>query len=131
MFKNISFIIGAIALAKAAAGLLLPDIFYLWRKNQYDSVSIPAVVLVMPSLFFLLAGAAWYATIVAYQPAGWVVTSFTTLIALLGTLNLMRWSSHRKKTGHAIEKEPGTRTNVDITILVLGIIFVGLAVFVY
>lgn len=131
MFQIISLIIAVLALLKSTAGLLLPDKFYGWRRQQYASVSLPPMVLVMPSLFVLLAGTAWYATLFHYQPWGWMVTGFTTLIALLGVLNLSRWSTHRQKTGQAIDTQPQTRTGVDVTILILGLLFVFLAFFVY
>jgi hypothetical protein len=111
--------------------LLLPDRFYGWRQQQYASVSIPRVVLIMPSLFVLLAGASWYATFFDYQPWSWVTTGFTSLIASLSVLNLGRWSTHRQKTGKAIATQPQTRTGVDVTILVLGLLFLYLAIFVY
>jgi hypothetical protein len=131
MFQIISLLIAILALLKSAAGLLLSDKFYGWRQQQYASVSIPAVVLIMPSLFVVLAGISWYAMFFYYQPWGWLVTGFTTLIAVLGVLNLSRWSTHRQKTGQAIESQPETRTGVDITILILGIMFLVLAFFVY
>jgi hypothetical protein len=131
MFQIISLFIAVLALLKGATGLLLPDRFYGWRRQQYASTSIPRVVLIVPSLFVLLAGVSWYATLFNYQPWGWVTTGFTTLIASVGVLNLGRWSTHRQKTGEAIATQPKTRTNVDITILVLGLLFMYLAFFVY
>lgn len=131
MFQTISLLIAVPALLKATTGLLLPGQFYGWRRQQYASASIPRIVLVMPSLFILLGAASWYATLFHYQPWGWIVTGFTTLVASLGALNLSRWSSHREKTGKAIEGEPQTRLSVDLTILVLGLLFTYLAFFVY
>lgn len=131
MFQVISWLIAIPALLKAIIGLFLPDRFYGWRRQQYASASIPPVVLVMPSLFVLLAGASWYATLFHYQPWGWVVTGFTTLVAALGVLNLSRWSAHRQSTGKAIDTQPDTRIGVDIIILVLGILFAYLSLFVY
>ena len=131
MFKIISLFIGTIALLKAIAGLLLPSFFYSWRKEQYASISIPPIVLVMPVLFALLAFASWYAALFHYQPWGWVVTGFTTLISILGLLNLSRWPTHRQKTSRAIDEQPGARTSVDIMLLVLGGMFAMLGIFVY
>jgi hypothetical protein len=131
MFQVISLFIGAVLFLKAITALLFSGRFYDWRKQQYASTSIPPVVLVMPTLFVLLAGIAWYATLFHYQSWGWVVTGFTTLVAILGILNLNRWSTHRQKTGQAIEKQPGTRTGVDIMLLILGGIFAALGIFVY
>lgn len=131
MFQIISLLIAIPALLKAVTGLFLPGRFYGWRRQQYASASIPRLVLVMPTLFVLLAGASWYATLLHYQPWGWVVTGFTTLIAFLGVLNLSRWSSHRQRTGEAIDTQPGTRVGVDVTILALGVLFTCLALFVY
>lgn len=131
MFQLISSIIAVIALTKAVSALLLPDRFYGWRKRQYDSTAIPRIVLVLPLLFLFLAAVTWYATLVAYQPYGWIVTGFTTLIAILGSRNLSRWSSHRQQTGAAIATQLETRTRVDIAILLLGLFFAGLALFIY
>jgi hypothetical protein len=131
MFQIISLLIAIPALLKAITGLLLPNHFYGWRRQQYASTSIPRVVLVMPTLFVLLAGASWYATLFRYQPWGWIVTGFTTLIASLGMLNLSRWSTHRQKTGDAIDTQPETRIGVDVVILLLGGLFTYLAFFVY
>lgn len=131
MFQLIGLIIALIALTKAVSALLLPARFYGWRSRQYDSATIPRIVLVLPGLFVLLAAAAWYATLFAYQPYGWIVTGFTTLIAILGSRNLSRWSSHRQQTGAAIATQPETRIRVDIAILLLGLFFAGLALFVY
>ena len=131
MFQIISLFVAVPALLKGTTGLLLPSRFYGWRQQQYASTSIPRVVLIMPSLFVLLAGVSWYATFFDYRPWGWVTTGFTTFIASLGVLNLGRWSTHRQKTGEAIATQPKTRTGVDITILVLGLLFIYLAFFVY
>jgi len=131
MFQIISLLIAIPALLKAVTGLLLPGRFYGWRRQQYASASVPPVVLVMPSLFVLLAGASWYATLFQYQSWGWIVTGFTTLIAFLGVLNLSRWSSHRQKTRKAIDTQPKTRTSVDVVILVLGVLFTYLSFFIY
>ena len=131
MFQIISLLIAILALLKGITGLLVPDRFYNWRRQQYASAAIPTVVLVLPSLFVLLAGASWYVTLFHYQPWGWVVTGFTTLIAFLGVLNLSRWSTHRQKTGQAIDKQPGARIGVDVTILLLGVLFTYLGFFVY
>lgn len=131
MFQIISLCIAIPALLKAVTGLVLPNQFYGWRRQQYASASIPPVVLAMPSVFVLLAGASWYATLFHYQPWGWVVTGFTTVIAALGVLNLSRWSAHRQTTGLAIDTQPDTRIGVDVTILVLGMLFTYLAFFVY
>lgn len=131
MFQIISSIIALIALAKAVSALVVPSRFYGWRSQQYNSEAIPRLVLVLPALFLLLAVGAWYATLFAYQPYGWIVTAFTTLIAFLGTRNLSRWSTHRQHTGAAIATQPETRTRVDIAILLIGLLFAWLALFVY
>jgi hypothetical protein len=131
IFQTVSLLIAVPALLKAVTGLVLPGRFYGWRRQQYASASVPRVVLIMPALFLILAAASWYATLFHYQPWGWVVTGFTSLIASLGLLNLSRWSSHRQKTGEAIDNRPRTRAGVDLAILFLGLLFTYLALFVY
>lgn len=131
MFQIISLFIAAICLSKAIIALIKADQFYGWRQQQYASNTIPGVVWVVPMLTLFLAIAAWYATLFHYQAWGWIVTAFITLIAALGLLNLRRWSTHRQKVGAAIKTQPAKRQVVDVVILLMGLGFVGLALFVY
>ncbi len=131
MFQIISLLIAIPCLLKAVTALLKADQFYGWRKQQYATATVPPIVLVMPTFAAVLAIAAWYATLFHYQAGGWIVTTFATLIAMIGLVNLSRWSTHRQKVGQAIATQPAKRKAVDITILLLGLFFVGLALFVY
>lgn len=131
MYQAISLILAAICLLKAGTALLRPAQFYGWRTGQYASTRVPTVVLIVPTLVVGLALTAWYATLFHYQAWGWIVTAFTTIIALLAIANLSRWSAHRETTRNAIETQPETRILVDVVILLLGVFFAALAVFVY
>lgn len=131
LFQIISLIIAAICLTKGAVALLKAKQFYTWRQQQYATATIPRLVWVVPMLTVGLAIAAWYATLFYYQPWGWVVTAFTTLIAALGLINLSRWSTHRQKVGTVIKTQPAKRVAVDVVILLMGVGFIGLALFVY
>jgi hypothetical protein len=92
--------------------------------------TIPRIVLVMPTLMIVLAALAWYATVFHYQSSGWIVTAFTTLIAVLAALNLSNWSTHRQHTGETIAAQPGTRIATDLVILVMGVGFAYLTFFI-
>ena len=79
----------------------------------------------------LLAITSWYATFTQYQPWSRIVTSFTTIIALLALVNLTRWSSHRHKVGSLIETHPQKRVAVDGALVVIGLGFLALTFFCY
>lgn len=132
MFAMISFLIALPCLLKGVTALVMPDRFYHWRRTtQYGSEKVPPSVLVMPGFIALLAGASWYALFTQYHAWGWIVTGFTTLVALLAVVNLSRWSSHRKKVGQAIDTQPDKRIAVDGLLVSLGIAFLALGIFVY
>ncbi|RIK43516.1 MAG: hypothetical protein DCC55_05555 [Chloroflexi bacterium] len=131
MFQVLSWLIALPCLFKGALALIQADRFYRWRSEQYAADSVPVTVLIMPLYVVSLATASWWATLTGSHPWGWIVTGFSTLIALLGILNLSRWHAHSRHVGKLIATQPKERTKVDLFLLGLGILFAALAIFVY
>lgn len=65
------------------------------------------------------------------QPWGWLIIAFTTVIAFFAVVNLARWSTHRQKVGTLIDTQQGKRVVADGVIVLLGLFFVYLGLFVY
>ncbi len=128
-FRILSLIIAAALLGKAAIALSMPGRFYAERQRQYASVSPPARVLVPGAVIAGLASVAWYATIFQYQPWGWIVTASLTALACGSIHQLVRWETQRQRMRKVVANPNVWR--VDCLLLVIGVLFVALAVFVY
>jgi hypothetical protein len=131
MFQLLSWLIALPCLLKGALALAQADRFYRWRSRQYAADSAPMVVFVMPLYVTGLALASWWAILTGGEPWGWIVTGFSTLIAIIGILNLSRWHTHSRHVGAMIATRAKDTTKADLFILVLGILFAALAIFVY
>ncbi len=93
-FRTLSFVIAAALLCKAALALAIPRRFYAVRERQYASESLPPKLLLAPVVVVALTLTAWYATILHYQPWGWIVTGLLTALSCLAVDHLFRWQSH-------------------------------------
>jgi hypothetical protein len=129
MFRVLSLVIAAALIGKAVIALAMPGRFYAERQRQYASASPPAKILVAPVVIVGLALVAWYATILHYQPWGWVVTASLTVLACLSVQQLFRWEAHRQ-TMHKLVANPRV-SRVDYLLLVFGALFLTLAMLVF
>jgi hypothetical protein len=129
VFQALSFIIAAALLIKASIALAIPHTFYASRQRQYAATSMPRELMVPPAIILSITAVAWYATIVHYQPWGWVVTASLTLLCSLSLRNLLRWRRHRETMGKVVA-HPRVWM-VDCVLLVVGAGFAALGLFVY
>jgi hypothetical protein len=67
-FRVLGLLIGVALLAKAFVALAVPERFYLARRRQYASESLPPKLLIAPAVVAALALAAWYAAVFHYRP---------------------------------------------------------------
>jgi len=128
-FRVLGLLIGVALLAKAIVAFTVPERFYLARRGQYASESVPPKLLIAPAVVAALAVAAWYATVYHYRPWGWVVTGFLTALACMAADHVFRWEGHRRAMLRTVSSP-----NVwlfDCLPLVVGATFVVLALLVY
>ena len=128
-FRVLSLVIATALIGKAAVALAMPGRFYAERQHQYALASPPGKVLIPPVVIVGLALLAWYATIFHYEPWGWVVTASLTALMCFSVQQLFRWESHRQ-TMHKVVANPKV-WRVDCVLLVVGGLFVALALLVY
>ena len=128
-FQVLSVVIAVALLGKAAIALAVPRRFYAERQRQFASEVRPRRLLVAPLVIVAITFAAWYATIFHYQSWGWIVTGCLTVLACVSVDHVLRWERHRQKMLRVV-----TNPNVwwvDCVLLVVGALFVALAVWVY
>ncbi len=129
VFKLLSLLIALLCLGKASTALLAPHLFYRRRRQQYESAVRPRSIFIVPMLVWLLTAAAWYALVFHYQPEGWIVTGFLSVIALLALRNLWRWRTHRAALLDAIqETNAAYRRRFDVVLFIIGSMFMLLGV---
>jgi len=128
-FRVLSFMIAMALLVKAAVALIASRRFYAKRQQHYSSETLPSKLLIPPAAVLALTVAAWFATIFHYQPWGWLVTSFLSLLSCLSLHNLLNWAKHRQ-TMLRLVANPKVKP-VDYLLLAAGLGFLALALFVY
>ena len=128
-FRVLILVIAVAFIAKGAIALAMPGRFYAERQRQYASAAPPAKVLVGPVVIIALALVAWYATIFHYQPGAWAVTGSLTAFAGLAVHHVLRWETHRQKMLRVVTHPKVGR--VDYVLLVVGALFVALALLLY
>jgi hypothetical protein len=128
-FRVLILVIAVAFIGKGAIALSMAERFYAERQRQYASASPPAKVLVAPVVITALALVAWYATIFHYEPWGWVVTGSLTAFACLAVLQILWWETHRQRMLRVVTNPKVGR--VDYVLLVVGALFVTLALWVY
>ena len=116
-------------LVKAAVALTAPRRFYAKRQQQYSSETLPAKLLIPPAVVLTVTLAAWFATIFHYQPWGWLVTGFLSVLSCLSLHNLFNWAKHRQVMLKLVSN-PKVK-QVDYVLLAVGLGFLALAIFVY
>ncbi len=128
-FQVLSFVIALALIGKATVALIAPRRFYARRRLQYDSETLPPKLLIPPVVVLVFTGTAWFGTIIHYQPWSWLVTGFLSAISGLSFHHLFRWTSHRQAMIEVVANPKVTR--IDWLLLVVGLVFLGLAVFVF
>jgi hypothetical protein len=128
-FRALSLVIAAALLVKASIALAIPDRFYAARRRQYASRFMPRELLIPPLIVLSVTAIAWYATFAHYRPWGWIVTGSLTALACGSLHNLARWRQHRRMLAGVVAN-PRVWI-VDCALIVVGVGFVWLAVFVY
>lgn len=128
-FRVLSFVIAAALLVKAAVALTASRRFYARRREQYSSETLPSKLLIPPAVVLTLTLAAWFATIFHYQPWGWLVTGFLSVLSCLSLHHLFQWAKHRQVMLKLVSN-PKVK-QVDYLLLALGLGFLALALFVY
>ena len=129
MFRILSLIIGTALIDKASIALVNRKLCYAARSRQYAAESQPLKHLVASTIVGTLTLIAWYATIVHYRPATWVVTSFLTVLSCMALDHLIRWETHRQMM-QKIVSNPSVWL-IDCVLLAVGAGFVALALVVY
>ena len=116
-------------LVKAAVALTTSRRFYAKRQQQYSSETMPAKLLIPPAVVLTVTLAAWFATILHYQPWGWIVTVVVSVLSCLSLHNLFKWAKHRQAMLKLVST-PKVK-QVDYLLLAVGLGFLSLALFVY
>lgn len=128
-FRVLSLVIAVALIGKAAIALTMTQRFYAERQRQYASASPTTKVLVPPIVIVGITFVAWYATIFHYQPWGWVVTGSLTALMCVAVHQAFRWERHRQRMLSVVTNPNVWR--VDFLLLVVGVMFVALALLVY
>jgi len=128
-FRVLSFVIAVALLVKATVALTASRRFYARRQQQYSSETLPSKLLIPPAVILSLTLAAWFATIFHYQPWGWLVTGFLSVLSCLSLHNLFHWAKHRHVMLKVVSN-PKVK-QVDYLLLAVGLGFLALALFVY
>ena len=128
-FQVLSFVIAVALLVKATVALTVPRRFYAKRQEQYSAETRPSGLLIPPAVVLTLTLAAWFATIFHYQPWGWLVTGFLSALSCLSLHHLFHWKTHRQTMLKVVASPKVNR--VDYVLLVVGLAFLALSLFVY
>lgn len=128
-FQVLGLIIAVALIVKASIALVIPGRFYAARMRQYESESLPPKLLVAPAVVLALTAVAWYATFFHHRPWGFIVTAVLTAVACMAVHHLLRWKSHRQSM-HAVVRDPRV-WRIDCALLLIGVGFLSLAMFVY
>ena len=128
-FQVLSVVIAVALLGKAAIALAAPPQFYDERRRQVRRPRPGPRSFSPANCHLAITFAAWYATIFHYQSWGSIVTGCLTALACLSIDHVLRWERHRQRMLRVV-------TNpkvwwVDCVLLVVGAVFVALALWVY
>lgn len=128
-FQILGLTIAAAFIVKASIALAFPGRFYAARIRQYESETLPPKLLVPPAIVLTLTAGAWYATLFHYQTWGFIVTGLLTFASCMAVDHLLRWKSHRVAM-HAVVSDPKV-WRIDCALLLIGLGFIPLALYVY
>jgi hypothetical protein len=130
-FKLISLVISFVCIFKAIIGLLFHKKFYVWDRKQYASKSLPLSLLIFIPYGVGIVVTTWYATIFHYVDYGWIVTLIVSIASVKLFAILFKWKISSSAFVRFIDQGGWRLWAVDIFVLLLGIIFLLLALFVY
>jgi hypothetical protein len=116
-------------LIKAGLALTGSRRFYARRRAQYSSETLPAKLLIPPVMVLTFTLTAWFATICHYQPWGGLVTGFLSALSCLSLHPLFHWAKHRQVMLKLVSN-PKVK-QIDYILLIMGLGFLALALFVY
>lgn len=129
-FNPFQFLAGVLALSaliKVAIGLFFHDSFYTWIRDQYAMKQRSPIVNLLLGYALLILLLVWIATLTAYVPHGWILTSFVTL-ASAKTLHLMLfWEKSGAAFVRFIDKHHKHLRLLDAAVAILGLFFFFLA----
>ena len=130
-FKFISFVLAVACILKSLIGLFLHKKFYAWDRKQYASQRFPKRLFV-----FILYGLGiflitWYATIFHYVKHGYILTTIVSLSSIKLLSLLFNWEDTSKKLVRFIDSGGWRLWVLDVFLLVLGVLFFLLGLYVY
>jgi len=131
MFKIICFILFGATFIKSITGLLFHEKLYGWAKRHYSKNKkswTTIFLLIYGIIVFLLT---WYVTIFDYVKHGWIITLLITVssVKLFGLI--FNWEKISKKFVKFIENSSKKLWILDITLLILSLIFLLMGLFLY
>lgn len=131
LFKIISFVLACACILKAIIGLAFHKKFYLWDRKQYASQKLPKDIFIFIlygiGMFFIT----WYATIFHYERYGWIITLVVTLSSVKLFSILFNWRKTSEKIVKFIDSGGWKLWMLDITIFIIGILFLLLGLYIY
>lgn len=130
-FRLISFVLAAACILKALIGLFFHKKFYSWDRKQYAAKKFPKRLFIFILYGIGIVLTTWYATIFHYVKYGYILTIIVTLSSIKLFSILFDWENTSKKFVHFIDSGGWKLWVLDIFILIMGIVFFLLGLYVY
>ena len=130
-FKLISFVLGGACILKALIGLFFHKKFYSWDRRQYAAQKFPKRLYIFILYGIVMVFTTWYATIFHYVEYGYILTIIVTISSIKLFSILFNWKNTSKKILNFIDSGGWKLWALDIFILIMGIIFFLLGIYVY
>lgn len=130
-YQILSWVLSITCTVKALIGLLFHQRFYAWDKKQYLSKRWPISFVIFLPYGIGLCILTWYATYFHYVKHGWILTA-TVSVAGLKLINIVfNWKKTSTAFVNFIDRGGISLWLLDIVVLVAGIAFGLLAIYVY
>lgn len=131
LFKIICFVVAGSAFIKGLTGIFAHDKLYGWARKHYASEEWSFTFILLLVYGIAVVGTTWYATIFTYVKYGWILTVFMSIMSLKMIGLIFNWKETSRKFVNLIESGGKKLWVLDFIVLVLGVIFLLMGLYLY
>ncbi len=132
LFKFICYILSFTAFIKVFFGVFFHEKFYVWARHQYAKPYRSWTVNALLFYAFLLLALSWVGLFFYYVKYGWLLTAILTLASVKSMGIFLNWEKTSGKFVRFIDQLGKKKLwLVDLVVLIIGLFFLWLGLFIY